>query len=231
MIAAIGNTLSYSQGLGLLVGIGIGVASNNARFTTWSEIGSELNILVTGGHLTQTQVVNALVTNQILGLTASYMTSSGLTFAQIGTDLATDVQGGQLTPTQALSVLGGFYSFSGVTTPLVNATITLATSLVNNGPITTTAAFAARSMTPTSRPSSASWRGRAPRPRARSPTTSISSTTAFSRPAVLAGLPGAARSPALSRAAFSPRSTASRCRPASRRRRERRTRTRRRATR
>ncbi|HEX3882846.1 MAG TPA: Ig-like domain-containing protein [Stellaceae bacterium] len=139
VIAAInGTTLTYNQGLGLLVGVAIAISNNGS---VSNEIGSEISTLVTGGHITQAQVVNLLAANQADGLTSSYMTSSGLTFAQIGADLATEIQASQITATQALAFLGSFYSFSGATAALQDATITLATSLVNGGQITAAAAF------------------------------------------------------------------------------------------
>src|SRR5581483_4892265 len=142
VIAAInGTTLSYAQGLGLLIGVSIAANGIIGESTIWSEISSEISTLVTNNHVTQAQVVNLLATFDAAGLAVPYMTSSGLTYAQLGSELLTAVQSSQVTATQALSFLESIDVFYGQSTALTNAGTTLAVSLVNGSQITQIAAF------------------------------------------------------------------------------------------
>ena len=142
VIAAInGTTLTYAQGLGLLIGVSVGSNGILGESTIWSEIAHEISALVTNTAVTQTQVVNLLATSGAAGLSSPYMTSSGLTDAQLGSDLFTAVQNSQVTATQALSLLQSIDVFYGGSTALTTAGTTLAVSLVNAGQITQIAAL------------------------------------------------------------------------------------------
>jgi hypothetical protein len=135
--SAIGTTLTVAQGLQMLI-TASGASTLGSSVET--AIASALTTLVTNTVVTPAQVVSLLAINDALPLTASYMTSSGLTFAQIVTDLGTATPS-QVTAAQALTYIGALIPYVGTTTAANSAIVTLTSSLINNNHITASAAF------------------------------------------------------------------------------------------